>query len=588
MRSAPVSYRRLLCLLPPWLAVVFYLPTLSHGFVWDDTYFLLDLPYLRDPSLWWQAIQQPLFVSQNYFRPLPLLMFVLEASLDGPGAFVFHLVNVALHALNTLLVVLLARTLLPADRRGAWLAACAGLLFALHPAVVESVSWISDRFDLLMVFFILLALSLEQRMAMPGASRRLGLVGLSLCLGGALLSKETGVVLLLLLPLWQLRRELCPGMIWGDTLRHWAHTQRALYACLALTVVAYLGLRHAALGFLYRSDTQIVAGDLLSHALLVGKTLGCYLQLLLFPFGQVAPVHPAITPIALNDLSAWGGLITAVLLVVALLRGVRHGRSSCVLPLMALAALVPVANLLPLTIGDNIAHDRYLLLPVAFTALWLAQLLYAVAARPPLYLAAAWLLAASVCVVTTIPHWHNNLALWRWAYTKHPGSQIASGNYLLALLEAQQNRAALTLSRDLLARTQAPAFAASLRHSLALALLRTGDMQGAEREIKLRLDFPRRDDGAGRYGVSEALNLLAHIQMEQGRLSAAAANLREAVRLTPHLPRPHYNLALLHYARGELAQGDTELALTLRYAAPQHAPLFSRQAERARARALES
>ena len=106
-----------------------YLPTLSHGFVWDDTYFLTDLPFLRDPDLWWRQIGEPLFVSRNYFRPLPLLTFVVEARLGGLDPFLFHLTNIMLHAANTTLVVLLTRAVVPA---GVVAAAIAGLLFAIH------------------------------------------------------------------------------------------------------------------------------------------------------------------------------------------------------------------------------------------------------------------------------------------------------------------------------------------------------------------------------------------------------------------------------------------------------------------------
>ena len=68
-------FDRLLLVLPGWLALMLYLPSLSHGFVWDDTYFLTDLPLLRDPELWWRQLSEPLFVSRNYFRPLPLAAF---------------------------------------------------------------------------------------------------------------------------------------------------------------------------------------------------------------------------------------------------------------------------------------------------------------------------------------------------------------------------------------------------------------------------------------------------------------------------------------------------------------------------------
>lgn len=553
----------LLLLLPAWAAVVFYLPTLAHGYVWDDRYFLVDLPYLRDPELWWQAVREPLFVSQNYFRPLPLLMFVAESRLGGPGAFVFHLVNVLLHAFNAALVAGLARAVLPRDGLAPALAAGAGLLFALHPALVENVSWISDRFDLLMTGFILLALHAELRLQTP--LRRTACQ--AACLLGALLCKETGAILLLLLPLWQLFLHVDGGRPLATAGALWRQSRRT-YLTLGGVLLAYLGLRYAALGFLYQSDTQMAPGTLLQHLLLVGKTFATYLLLLVFPFGQVSPVHPVLTPLPLSEPSAWLGLVLLVALLAAIVVGLRRGRPAAVLAAMALLALAPVSNLLPLTIGDNLAHDRYLIVPVALIALLLARLLHAARSVWPRRLAAVWLLAAAICTALLVPRWESNLSLWSWAYEKHPQSQIAGSSYLLALVEAHRHAQAISLARRLLESELPATVEANLRHSLALALERSDRLAEAEREIKRCLDVPRRDDALGRHAVSEALNLLAHIQLRQGRSEAAEANLREAIRLTPHLPRPHYNLARLLYARGMEAAGDAELAAAVRSATP--------------------
>ena len=64
----------------------------------------------------------------------------------------YHFVNAALHATNGVLVWLILRRL---SVPGAWLAA---LLFGLHPVHVESVSWISERKNVLSGLFFLLAL----------------------------------------------------------------------------------------------------------------------------------------------------------------------------------------------------------------------------------------------------------------------------------------------------------------------------------------------------------------------------------------------------------------------------------------------
>ena len=61
-----------------------------------------------------------------------------------------HMVNVGLHAVNTvLLLIALSRM------TGAWQSALVAVLFGLHPLHAESVAWISERKDVLSTFFFL-------------------------------------------------------------------------------------------------------------------------------------------------------------------------------------------------------------------------------------------------------------------------------------------------------------------------------------------------------------------------------------------------------------------------------------------------
>lgn len=572
----PVRFPLLLLVFPAWLAFLFYLPTLAHGFVWDDTYFLRDLPYLRDPALWRQALHEPLFVSHNYFRPLPLLMFIAEARVGGAGAFVFHAVNVVLHMLNTMLVVVLARGIFPVDRRGLWFASGAGLLFALHPALVENVSWISDRFDLLMATFILIALCCERGIR----QNWLRDLAQSLCLLAALLCKETGIVLLPLLMLWQAFLHLDAG---GDrrAIGRMLMARWRLWAGLLAMLSIYLLLRYAAFGFLYRGNSALVVGDTLQHALLVGKTLGQYVALLFFPFSLVAPVHPASTPIALDDGYAWLGLLTALAMVGGLTWMAWRGKPLAVLGLMACVALGPVANLLPLATGDNIVHDRYLLLTVVFASLALWRMLLSSRMRWPAPLVGAWMVAGSITVIAVVPHWENDAALWEWAWSKHPDSQIASINYLGVLVNAQRNEEALALAEDILQWDNESQRSSAL-YLHAFVLSRMGRLQQAEVEVKQALDIPRRNDAFGAYLSSSKLNLLACIQMEQGRYAAAGANLQESLRLTPHMARSHYLLAMWHYRQGRMIEGDAAFEPVYRYALPDYAEAFRREIEHER------
>lgn len=575
-----LRFERLLLFAPAWLAFMLYLPVLTHGFVWDDHYFLIDLPYLRDPALWWRQLSEPLFVSRNYFRPLPLATFVLEARLAGLEPFIFHLTNLLLHAANTTLVLLLVRAVIPT---GVAAAGGAGLLFAVHPALVENVAWISDRFDLMVTFFVLLALVGERRLG--GAVARAAWVGTALLLG--LLCKESAVVLLALVPLWQaLHHWADPD--WRPWRRDaWTPGDVAVWLGLALALGGYLLLRHAALGEFYRNDSEMAVGGPLQHLLLVGKTVGWYAVLALWPFGHILPVHPASTPVAVTDAWAWlglAGLLTGgAALGWMLLRRPRARRPALAM-LMALAALMPVANLIPLTIGDNLVHDRYLILTIAFLVLALA-LVWEKCRRGWLVVlpAAAWSVAAALAVAMVLPHWQSNLTLWRWAYESEPTSRIARESYVAALVNAQRFVETVAVARHIL--VDSPDIP-STTHNLALALVQLGQDGEGERlarrailqyqDLHDRDEVRRRDDSKGRLDISESYNLLGYIHLRQGRLVEAEQALRQSIALTPYLTRPHFNLALLLYDRGDWAGGDAELAFAVRYGAPDLAQAHQR------------
>ena len=132
------------------VALALYVRTLGYEYVWDALLFL-DGYHGRDGAV--RALTQPFFFT-GYYRPLASLSFV---SFDEAAA--QHAVNVLLHAVNTVLVLYVARALMPAEvagsRAGLLAAALGALVFAVHPVGVEAVAWVSGRFDTLMCTFAL-------------------------------------------------------------------------------------------------------------------------------------------------------------------------------------------------------------------------------------------------------------------------------------------------------------------------------------------------------------------------------------------------------------------------------------------------
>ena len=122
------------------------------SFVYDDEYYLLQNPSVSgDASPWTAQLGEE---SQALWRPLTVATWRWQWPESGPAsARPFLTANVGLHALASLLLMLLAR------RFGFGLvpAALAGLLFAVHPVHAEAVAWISGRSELLACVFMLAA-----------------------------------------------------------------------------------------------------------------------------------------------------------------------------------------------------------------------------------------------------------------------------------------------------------------------------------------------------------------------------------------------------------------------------------------------
>ena len=119
---------------------------------------------------------------QQYY-PLVFTSYWVEHQLWGLNPLGYHAVNLALHAINATLVLLLL------GRLGAsfWIAAAGAAVFALHPVQVASVAWVTERKNTLSGIFYLLAFLLYLRHRRTG-----GWGAYAGCLAtfiGALLSK---------------------------------------------------------------------------------------------------------------------------------------------------------------------------------------------------------------------------------------------------------------------------------------------------------------------------------------------------------------------------------------------------------------
>jgi hypothetical protein len=136
-----------------------YQPALDNDFVdWDDNVYVVENPLVRNKQVPTSQIFKEV-VSLNY-HPLTMLSMRWNANeckdcVYGISAKPFISWNLYLHLLNTLLVFFLAFRL---SKENLFTAIFSAVVFSLHPMHVESVAWVSERKDVLYVFFFLLGL----------------------------------------------------------------------------------------------------------------------------------------------------------------------------------------------------------------------------------------------------------------------------------------------------------------------------------------------------------------------------------------------------------------------------------------------
>ncbi len=401
------------------IIALLYGQTANFGFVWDDEQIIYGRPDYRDPAQWLQAARKPLDFSPNYFRPLALSSLLVQIWLWGDTPAPFHLANALIHLVNTLLVMAIAWRLL----RNETLSAASGLLYGLHPALVESVAFVSSRYDLLMTTFLLLAFWLS--LVLNGWKRVVGTGAALLC---AMLCKEMAVMALLAFPVayWAIHKASANA----------PRPDRTLYIGFGVILALYLVLRWLALGYLLTAPAegaQVEAGTPLQHLLLVGRTFATLMGLVIFPFFSVSPVHHSPLPIPLNDWLAWVQLAFSVGVIVVMGLAVRRAPVLGGMFWAGVILLLPVLNLRPLEFAFGVfTAERFLTAPLAFFVLgvsaWGAGLLQRGVSRLWWAGVGLWATGALIASALVLPNWRESGVFWEWVTRAAPNSPVGYSN----------------------------------------------------------------------------------------------------------------------------------------------------------------
>lgn len=276
-QRATISWIKRLLDRSPWPGVIvfssalaIYLPTVTYQDLnFDDPAYLFNNPAVLRPDgllTIWTTPQMPEGAT-NW--PLVFTTFWCEYRvwLGWPGG--FHLVNAILHAWTSVWVFRFLREM----GAGRWVAWWTAMMFALHPAQVESVAWITERKNVLSGVFFFASLTHYARWRRNGLTRSYAAF-LALYVA-ALLSKSTVVVAPVLI-------------LWMDALGLLPNRSRqaflGLLPAIALSLAACLVTAWA--------DKPPSRALPIAHRPLVASTATWfYVKTLLFPF-DTQPMYP--------------------------------------------------------------------------------------------------------------------------------------------------------------------------------------------------------------------------------------------------------------------------------------------------------
>ena len=347
-------------------------------------------------------------------RPLLKLTYTLNWT-SGLGPFGFHLVNVALHAANAVMLFLLA-TRIGAPSASRIAALLPALLFAVHPVQTEAVTYISGRSVSLMAFFYLGSLLAWLRGRERGNRFLLYLASPFLFLLAAA-SKEVALTLPFALVLCDAVRRERSG--WKEALRaqavHWG----------LLVALAVLFLAHAGYGRLLEAcfDIRGAAANLFTQIHGIAYLLSRLALPHALNIDPDLPVFPGWSPALLPEALLLAALLAAGIVMLRKRSAAGFGI------LWFFLHLVPTNSFIPRL---DVANERQLYL--ASWGLFLALATGADLLRQRW--GARWVTAVAVALVVVLGGltigrnavYRSEVALWEDTVRKSPGKARAWNN----------------------------------------------------------------------------------------------------------------------------------------------------------------
>ena len=517
------------------------------GFVWDDFIWsqsraVLEWSGLGDIWSWPSRI-----LKEAHYWPLTYTTFWLEHKIWGLEPAGYHVVNVLLHLLNTLLVWrLLLRLAVP----GAWVAAA---VFAAHPTHVESVAWVIERKDVLSGLFYLAAVLVWLRFLEQPRPWRHGLAMLLFAAG--LMSKSMVVTLpaTLLIVQWWTNGRITP--------RDLRRVAPFFLVALLLTAVDL---------YSYGSSQAPLDYSWVERMLIASRALWFYAGKLAWP-ANLAVIYPR-WDISLGDPWAWLYLAGAAALAAALwLLRHRVGRGPLAGALFFAVTLSPALGFVNYSfMYYSFVADRFQYLAgIGVIAVLVGAAAHGAGRLPGRLRSGTAGLAALVLALLGTATWRqagiyrDKVTFFSHVVSLNPEALSAHYNLGVALMAAGRTEKSLAAARTAVEKRPDHAGARAL---LGMALVRTERFLEAEETLRRALET--------RPGHKNIQRAMAELLRKQERHEEALEAYRALLEIDPDYALAHAFIGeiLLELHRYGPAVEHLSKALTSIEAAPSVTP----------------
>ncbi len=544
------------------IIAVEYSNTLTAPFQFDDHLYVIDYNRGKGLGAFWPP---------SGTRYVTYLTFAVNYRLGGLSTIGYHLVNILIHALNSigvyLLVAGIARTpLLKGKVAGtSAIALLSAVLFAAHPVHTEAITYISQRFASLATLFYVYSIVfyLKWRLAY-GPRQRWFFYLFSIAL--AVLAQKTKEIAFTL-PFMLVFFELTLFERGGYTRRLSALIPFAL--CLLIIPLT-----------IYGHDLVIWGGDkavgdevrnlqlrdlhsISRHDYLLTqfRVVVTYLRLLVLPIGQNLdydyPMYRSITePAVFLSLIFIASFFSFGVWLLA--RSIREGGGYGALAgagvIWFFVTISIESSIIPI---KDLIFEHRLYLPSAGAALFAAAVVFFLKDKfaPGLNTSAfaalaAVMLAAPLGAATYLRNslWTDEAAIFEDAAKKSPGKERVHYNLAWAYQRKGEKAKAIGHYKETI---RLKPDKDKAHYNLAIIYQSTGDKAGALEHFKEAVDISPRN--------ATAWYNMAAIYHDMGDDLGAMESYSEAIRINPGYEDAHFNIAWLYKERGDLKRAEAHL-----------------------------